>query len=378
MDRKLGRIRSSHDRALEDRGTAVTRGVTHRNVSSHSLRQWSLRPATIVAWCALLTTAATTGAQQQEQCGDRAMLHVRVADESGTVLLPGAIVVVRWTDLVERPVRDAAGADGHYSLCVSENVEGATLWAEFGDDSSRQAVATFEPGVTREVVLRILTEGVRSGRLMGQVLDVLTEAPVVTAAVSIRGRPAVIDTNQQGRFVLTGVPPGEHVLEVRRIGYSPLRHSVTVGQGLTTDVEIGLVPAPVEMEPIVATATRVRRLEITGFYERKHWGELTGLGHFITADEIDRWRPSSIAGFVSMMVPGMSGLSNRRMSVGFSLQPCPMKQYLDGVLLRGGGIDQFVKPFEVVGIEVYKGPASLPAEFTGSDARCGAVVVWTR
>lgn len=213
---------------------------------------------------------------------------------------------------------------------------------------------------------------------MGQVLDVLTEAPVVTAAVSIRGRPAVIDTNQQGRFVLTGVPPGEHVLEVRRIGYAPLGHSVAVGQGLTTDVEIGLVPAPVEMEPIVATATRVRRLEITGFYERKHWGELTGLGHFITADEIDRWRPSSIAGFVSMMVPGMSGLSNRRMSVGFSLQPCPMKQYLDGVLLRGGGIDQFVKPFEVVGIEVYKGPASLPGEFTGSDARCGAVVVWTR
>ena len=356
----------------------MTRGVTRCNVPPHPFRQWSPCAATIVAWCALLTTAAASGAQQQEQCGDRALLHVTVVDESGTVFLPGAVVVVRWSDLVERPVRDAAGADGHYSLCVPEDVEGATIWAEFGDDSSRQAVATFEPGATSEVVLRIVTEGVRSGRLMGQVLDVLTEAPVVTAAVSIRGRPAVIDTNQQGRFVLTGVPPGEHVLEVRRLGYAPLRHSVTVDQGLTTDVEIGLVPAPVEMEPIVATATRVRRLEITGFYERKHWGELTGLGHFITADEIDRWRPSSIAGFVSMMVPGMSGLSNRRMSVGFSSQPCPMKQYLDGVLLRGGGIDQFVKPFEVVGIEVYKGPASLPGEFTGSDARCGAVVVWTR
>ena len=160
--------------------------------------------------------------------------------------------------------------------------------------------------------LRILAEGVRSGRLMGQVLDVLTEAPVVTAAVSIRGRPAVIDTNQQGRFVLTGVPPGEHVMEVRRIGYAPLRHSVTVGQRLTTDVEIGLVPAPVEMEPIVATATRVRRLEITGFYERKHWGELTGLGHFITADEIDRWRPSSIADTLTACCSGAGGSTNSR------------------------------------------------------------------
>lgn len=334
--------------------------------------------ATIVAWCALLTTAAATGAQQGEQCGDRALLRVRVVDESGTIFLPGAVVVVRWSDLVERPVRDAAGADGRFFLCVPEEVSAATIWAEFGDDSSRQAIATFEAGSTRDVVLRILIEGVRSGRLMGQVLDALTESPVVTAAVSIHGRPAVIDTNQQGRFVLAGVPPGEHVLEVRRIGYAPLRHSLVVDQGLTTEVEIGLVPAPVEMEPIVATAIRVRRLEITGFYERKHWGELTGLGHFITVDDIDRWRPSSIAGFVSMMVPGMSGLSNRRMAVGFSSQPCPVKQYLDGVLIRGGGIDQFVKPFEVAGIEVYKGPASLPAEFTGSDARCGAVVVWTR
>ena len=226
MDLELGRIRSSHDRALEDRGTAVTRGVTHRNVSPHSLRQWSLRPAAIVAWCALLTTAAGAGAQQQEQCGDRAMLHVRVADESGTVLLPGAIVVVRWTDLVEMPVRDAAGADGHYFLCVPENVEGATLWAEFGDHSSRQAVAIFEGSAVHEVVLRILADGVQSGRLMGRIRDVLTEAPVATAAVSVRGRPLVVDTNRQGRFVLTAVPAGEHEVEVRRIGYAPLRHSI--------------------------------------------------------------------------------------------------------------------------------------------------------
>lgn len=334
--------------------------------------------ATIVAWCALLTTAAATGAQQSEQCGDRALLTVTVVDESGTISLPGAIVVVRWSDLVERPVRDAAGADGRFFHCVPEDVEGATLWGEFGDDSSRQAVTTFEGGATREVVLRILTEGIQSGRLMGQVLDALTEAPVVRAAVSVRGRPSVVDTNRQGRFVLTGVPAGEHEVEVRRIGYAPLRHSITVDRGLTTEMEIGLVPTPVEMEPIVATVTRVRRLEIVGFYERKHWGELTGLGHFITADEIDRWRPLTVSGFVSMMVPGMSGLANRRMSTGFLNQPCPMNQYIDGVLLRSGGLDQYIRPFEIGAIEVYKGPASLPADFGGSDARCGAVLVWTR
>ena len=52
-----------------------------------------------------------------------------------------------------------------------------------------------------------------------------------------------------------------------------------------------------------------------------------------------------------------------------------MKVFLDGIPMRG---DPGVLMIEVAGVEVYKGPASLPAEFTGSDSRCGAVVIWTK
>ena len=333
-------------------------------------------PATFAALICAAHPPPLSG-QEAADCGGPASLQVTIVDESGSIRLAGATVVVRWSDLVELPVRTTAGVDGRFLLCVPEDAEGATLWAEFGDHSSRQATVTFEAGTTREVVLRILSDGAGSGRLLGLVLDALTDAPVVTAAVSIRGRPAVVDTNRRGRFVLAGVPAGEHVLEVRRIGYAPLRHSITVDRGHTTEVEVGLVPAPVEMEPIVATATRLRRLEIKGFYERKHWGELLGLGYFLTADDIERWRPLTVSAFVAMMVPGMSGLTNRRMSAGFSGKACPMKVLLDGIKV-GGELDFLVKPVEVSGIEVYKGPASLPGEFAGSDARCGAVVVWTK
>ena len=54
---------------------------------------------------------------------------------------------------------------------------------------------------------------------------------------------------------------------------------------------------------------------------------------------------------------------------------------LDGVPLRlsaGGPLDEYVLPTEVGGAEVYPGVASLPAEFSGSDAQCGAVVIWTK
>jgi hypothetical protein len=41
-------------------------------------------------------------------------------------------------------------------------------------------------------------------------------------------------------------------------------------------------------------------------------------------------------------------------------------------------VDGLVIPAEVEAVEVYDGPGSLPAEFGGSNAGCGVVVIWTR
>ena len=71
-------------------------------------------------------------------------------------------------------------------------------------------------------------------------------------------------------------------------------------------------------------------------------------------------------------------IESARRSEGFSGGGCDLNVYLDGTLVRGGGVDEFVLPIEIAGIEVYAGPAQLPAEFAGSDARCGAVVIWTK
>ena len=58
--------------------------------------------------------------------------------------------------------------------------------------------------------------------------------------------------------------------------------------------------------------------------------------------------------------------------------------YLDGIKVHrpGTGSPMYVlwevTSLDVEAIEVYKGPASVPAEFSGSDAACGAIVIWTR
>ena len=340
---------------------------------------------------ALMLVAVAAGAalgQEAQDCGDRASLRILITEESGALQLPGATVVLRWNDVVLRPIRRPAGTDGTYSVCVPEDAGSATVWAEFGDDSSEEALVTFEPGAAHEVHLRVLFGDAEPGRIIGRVLDVATNRPVATAALSVAGRAQEVQSDRQGRFALTGVPAGDHRLDVRRIGYADLRHAVTVNRGLTTELEIGLVPAPTELEPLVATAVRPRRLEIQGFYERKYYGELLSGGTFFTLEDIDRRRPLRIthmladAPGIRLRCPGAGRrgcwVESARAAAGFTPGGCQLRAYLDGSPVPIAELDSLVLPIEVAGIEVYQGASQLPAEFTGYDSRCGAVVIWTK
>ncbi len=378
-----------------------------------SISDAARRPLVMAPLAVLLLTvgadpAAALPAQQQETaCGDRASLAVSVRDDSGLVPMPNATVVLRWTDAVRRPVRETADMTGRLVLCVPRDARQATLWAEFADASSEEAVVALEPGLAHEVELRLLFGETRTGRLIGQVLDGRTHQPVSTAAVSVADRAEVVESNRRGRFILAGLPVGDYELSIRHLGYAPLTHPVTVTRGLTTEVEVDLSPDPVALEPLVATATRPRRLEIKGFYERKYWGELIAGGAFFTAEDIERRNPLRITHMIAD-APGVR-LANCDMwghgcklystthSRGFSDQGCKLNIYLDGnIAIRGSkerwsitsgvppeaqlreSINDLVLPTEIAGIEVYTGGASLPAEFGGHDSRCGAVVIWTK
>ncbi|RMH14199.1 MAG: hypothetical protein D6701_11515, partial [Gemmatimonadetes bacterium] len=47
------------------------------------------------------------------------------------------------------------------------------------------------------------------------------------------------------------------------------------------------------------------------------------------------------------------------------------------VSLERGDLD-LIRPEDIEAIEVYRGASEVPAEFGGSDAGCGAIVIWTR
>ncbi len=358
--------------------------------------QTRVRPLAWAIAAVLALATSTPGlAAQEPACGDRAVLRVVVMDEAGAIPIPTATVILRWTetDQVRRPVRQDVGSDGGLVLCAPPDARRATLWAEFADASSEEAVVSIARGVLHEVELRLRSGSVRTGRLIGEVRDALTNRPVVAAAISVVGGAAVAETNRRGVFILSGVPVGVHELAVRRLGYAPLDHTVAVLRGVTTEVEIGMAPQPMEMEPIVATAMRSRRLEIKGFYERKYWGELIGGATFLTEADIERRRPI----FISHMIADEPGirLQNCRLRRGSCqlvnirassrmLGGCPVKFYLDGTPVRalggrmGESIDDLVRPHDIAGVEIYVSASSLAAEFGGSASQCGVVAIWTK
>ena len=165
------------------------------------------KPVAVVSLSLLLGASPKPVLAQDETCGERPSLQVTVVDESGAIPIPGAMLVVHWSDVEERPLRETAGSAGRFLLCAPPQATEAVLWAELGDDSSEQAIVALTPGEVREVELRVLLSEVRRGRLIGRVYDAMTEKPVATAAVSVTGHAQESASNRQGRFILSDVLP---------------------------------------------------------------------------------------------------------------------------------------------------------------------------
>lgn len=339
--------------------------------------------AVIAALYSLLGAGALAG-QEAHACDDRAGLRIAVLDATGMVRVSDADVRIRWVDAVRSPVRKRSGDDGGFTYCAPRDATKATVWAESGDESSEQASVELIPGQTSDVELRLPGED-NPGRLEGRIFDAVTKDPVTTAAVTVAGRQGEVETDRWGRYILTGIPAGAKQFQVRRMGYEPLEYVVTVKPGLTTQVDIGLVPDPVEMEPLVATTVRSRRLESKGFYERQYWGEMLGIGEFLTPEYLERWRPMRMSQLLeqhTMLRPRLVRAGRTRGTSGGCLQV-----YLDNINVgnldngstSGFALNSVVLPSEVAGVEVYRTSTALPGGMMRFGVgQCALVLVWTK
>jgi hypothetical protein len=225
----------------------------------------------------------------------------------------------------------------------------------------------------------------RAGVVLGHVVDAASGKPIEAVEVRLVGgaEDLVRVTGGEGEFLIPRVPPGSYEVVLSHVAYGTQTGTIRVGRGELVKYDARLSMQPIELEPLqVTVARRSVSPNLLGFYERMSMGR----GQFITREDIEARQPgraSQIIGDISTVRVRMAGASSRFYVEFARYRGCPPAVYLDRVLLNPGRgeqavIDDFVMPNEVEAVEAYESPATLPAEFGGSRAGCGVIVIWTR
>lgn len=102
----------------------------------------------------------------------------------------------------------------------------------------------------------IIFSGV-TGKIQGVVRDAETNEPLPYVSVMIVNTEIGTSTDEKGRFFILHVLPGKYALEISSVGYQPLfLEEVTVVIDQTVRISVALVPAPIEIEPIIVRYER--------------------------------------------------------------------------------------------------------------------------
>jgi hypothetical protein len=169
--------------------------------------------------------------------------------------------------------------------------------------------------------------------------------------------------------------PGLVTVDMRALGFHAMALEVNVVSDSTTMVDVRFRPVPL---PTLDVASGNRRGDerMRGFHDRRS----AGFGRFVTREDIERREVSDTKELLRGM-PGVRLVGERvQMSSSSSTPRCLVQYFVDAIHITGAPFDflrQF-RPRDIEGIEVYRGPAETPPEFSRGGAQCGVIAIWTR
>lgn len=193
-------------------------------------------------------------------------------------------------------------------------------------------------------------------------------------------------SDEMGAFRLVVPRAGSWVVAADLIGYGPIESDpveVAADERLILEIRMGV--EAILMDPVVVTS-RISHMnaDIQAFYNRVERGRTSGIGRFVTRDDIEREVPSEPSDLLRTM-PGVrivrrgtpygSG-AGIQMSSG-----CVPAIYVDGTQINrfraSDDLDDFVAASAIEGIEVYRGAGQQVGRFF-DERGCGLILVWTR
>lgn len=219
------------------------------------------------------------------------------------------------------------------------------------------------------------------GSVVGAIRDHTTGEGIQGAVMrSLDAEDRVAVSDGEGRFRLTGLHPGLHMIEIFHLAYGRTEHLVNIQAGITIEMDVTLGYSPLQLDSLVVEVdARISRLGSVGFHERQSrpWGRL------FRADDPDMRGLALVQMLAQVprveLVTGSTPFSQRVM-IRTPRGYCSPTLHVDGH--RRGVVDEdldlFAPTGEVLAVEVYRG-SETPPEFLGLEhPPCGAIVIWTR
>jgi hypothetical protein len=213
--------------------------------------------------------------------------------------------------------------------------------------------------------------------LRGRVMDSEMGNPVAGATVRIgKDTGAAVRSDSLGFFRIPNLRGGPTDVRIQAIGYEEglfrvyLPDSGSVGQNFSLDFNGFMLP-----EIVVQARAEVLQPRYIDFERRR----LRKLGAFLRWDDLKKASYSSV-GDALRTVRGVRIQCDQSAFECFAVMSrtpnCHPTWYIDGIQVHSFHENTPIR--DVYGIEIYRGSGEIPAEFTGSDAACGVIAMWTK
>jgi hypothetical protein len=245
----------------------------------------------------------------------------------------------------------------------------SATWATAQDRSSKPQATTSLHGVVRDTARN----------------------PIEGAEVIVHRADRTANTSPAGAFRLDALSPGRYWVTVRRIGYVPLRATLTLESGQDRDIVLELDELTRELPEIQVWARETWWARRFSDFSRR---QKTALGRFVTRDDIERMNPVYLADLVHRLFPfsrfdgfhpswpilrqaswtsSVVGRSSRYLNCS------PAISINGGTPMSGWAVNDF-RPRVVEALEIYRRTSEIPVDLqmSGQSSGCGLVVVWLR
>ncbi len=227
-----------------------------------------------------------------------------------------------------------------------------------------------------------------NGTLTGKITDAANGQPVGNVQVSIVGTTLGALSNQDGVYVVRGIPAGAANVRAIRIGYSEARSTVTITSAQNTTLNLQLKAVPATLNPVVTTVTgEQRRVEVGNAIAQVNAENIVETKGVANVADLLTSRAAGV-----MVVPGVQTGAGVRVRIrgtsSIALTNNPI-WVIDGIRVDGstgsssvsvGGTTPSrvgdLNPEEIESMEVVRGPSA--STLYGTDAANGVIVIKTK